>query len=84
VQSQYQVLVVTPENKAKFRPVKMGQRVGTNWIVTDGLQPGERVVAEGILRVQQAAQANPESAQKGIPVTPKPYAALASEKTGSD
>lgn len=84
VQSQYQVLVVSPENKAKFRPVKMGQRVGANWIVTDGLQPGERVIAEGILRVQQAAAAAPQSAQTGIPVNPKPYAALASEKTGSD
>lgn len=84
VQSQYQVLVVSPENKASFRPVKMGQRVGPNWIVTDGLQPGERVIAEGILRVQQAAAAAPQTAQTGIPVSPKPYAALVSEKTGSD
>ena len=29
VQSMYQVLVVTPENKAVFRPVKVGDRVGT-------------------------------------------------------
>ncbi len=36
VQSQYQLIVLTPDNKAMFRPVKMGERVGPNWIVTRG------------------------------------------------
>ncbi len=78
VQSQYQLIVVSPDNKAKFRPVKMGQRVGPNWIVSEGLHPGERVVVEGLYRVQQAAAASPNSAQEGIPVSPKPYVAVAS------
>ena len=52
VQSQYQILVVTPENKAMFRPIKVGARVGPNWIVTEGLKPGERVVVEGIQKIQ--------------------------------
>lgn len=73
VQSLYQVIVVSPENKATFRPVKVGDRVGTNWIITDGLKPGERVVVEGILKVQQAAAAAPQLVKEGIPVSPKPY-----------
>ena len=77
VQSLYQLIVVSPDNKATFRPVKMGERVGPNWIVTDGLKPGERVVAEGILKIQQAAAANPQMAREGIPVSPKPYVATA-------
>ena len=77
VQSLYQVIVVSPDNKATFRPVKMGERVGPNWIVTEGLKPGERVVAEGILKIQQAAAANPQMAREGIPVSPKPYVATA-------
>lgn len=78
VQSLYQVIVVSPENKATFRPVKMGARVGANWIVTEGLKPGERVVAEGILKVQQAAAAAPQLMKEGgIPVSPKPYAPAA-------
>ncbi len=52
VQSQYQVIVVTPENKAVFRPVKVGDRVGPNWIITEGLKPGEKVVVEGTQKVQ--------------------------------
>ena len=55
VQSMYQVLVVTPENKAVFRPVKVGDRVGTNWIITEGLKPGEKVVVDGLLKIQQFA-----------------------------
>ncbi|HEY4900092.1 MAG TPA: efflux RND transporter periplasmic adaptor subunit [Terriglobales bacterium] len=78
VQSLYQVVVVTPENKAMFRPVKVGDRVGTNWIITDGLKPGERVVVEGLLKIQQAAAAAPQLVKEGIPVSPTPYAAQAS------
>jgi membrane fusion protein (multidrug efflux system) len=74
VQSMYQVIVVSPDNKATFRPVKVGERVGQNWVVTDGLKPGERVVAEGILKVQQAAAAAPQLMKEGgVPVSPKPY-----------
>ena len=78
IQSMYQLIVVTPDNKAVFRPVKVGVRVGANWIITDGLKPGERVVVEGILKVQQAAAAAPQLVKEGIPVSPKPYVAAAS------
>jgi RND family efflux transporter MFP subunit len=79
VQSLYQVLVVSPENKATFRPVKVGDRVGVNWIITEGLKPGEKVIVEGILKIQQAAAAAPQLMKEGgIPVSPKPYVAEAS------
>ena len=84
VQSQYQVIVLTPDNKAMFRPVKMGERVGPNWIVTEGLKPGERVVVEGILKVQQFAAAAPELAKEGIPVVAKPYVPPAAAAAGSN
>ena len=67
IQGQYQLIVLTPDNKALFRPVKMGERVGTNWIVSEGLKPGERVVVEGIQKVQQFAAASPEMAKEGVP-----------------
>jgi membrane fusion protein (multidrug efflux system) len=62
VQSMYQVVVVTPDNKAEFRPVKMGARVGTNWIVIEGLKPHEKIVVQGFMKLRQ-----------GSPLTPKPY-----------
>ncbi len=83
VQSQYQLIVLTPENRAQFRPVKVGDRVGPNWIITEGVKPGERVVVEGIQKVQMAAAQAPELAKDGVPVAPKPYVA-ASAGAGSN
>jgi membrane fusion protein (multidrug efflux system) len=64
VQSMYQVVVVTPENKAMFRPVKVGERVGPDWIITEGLKPGEKIIVQGFMKVRE-----------GTPVSPKPYVA---------
>ncbi|MFL6437561.1 MAG: efflux RND transporter periplasmic adaptor subunit [Terriglobales bacterium] len=79
VQSQYQVIVVGSDNKATIRSVKMGDRVGTNWIVADGLKPGERVIVEGIQRVQTFAAQAPQLVKEGIPVSPKPYVVPSAE-----
>jgi RND family efflux transporter MFP subunit len=84
VQSMYQLLVVTPENRAVFRPVKVGDRVGTNWIITDGIKPGEKVVVDGLLKVQLFAAQAPELAKQGIPVVPKPYTPEATAAPGSN
>jgi membrane fusion protein (multidrug efflux system) len=42
--------------------VKLGDRVGSLWVVSEGLKAGERVVAEGI-----------QQARPGTQVKPKPY-----------
>ncbi len=83
IQGQYQVIVLTPDNKAIFRPVKMGELVGTNWIVNEGLKPGEKVVVEGIQKVQQFAAAAPEMAKDGVPVSAKPYVPAAQTAGGN-
>jgi len=83
VQSMYMLAVVTPENKAVFRPVKVGDRVGTNWIITEGLKPGEKVVVDGLLKVQMAASQMPELAKTGIPVVAKPYVPPAAPAGGN-
>jgi membrane fusion protein, multidrug efflux system len=52
LQGSYQVAVVGANNKVSIRPVKVGERDGTMWIIDDGLKPGERVVAEGTQKVR--------------------------------
>src|SRR6267142_2104753 len=47
LQGSYQVDVVGGDDKISIRSVKVGDRVGTMWIIQDGLKPGERVVAQG-------------------------------------
>lgn len=70
VQSQYEVIVVDADNKAKVRPIKVGDRFGSNWIITDGLKLGERVVVEGIQKIQTLAAQSSQPAE-GVPVVPK-------------
>jgi membrane fusion protein (multidrug efflux system) len=59
LQGGYRVAVVGDGNKVNIRPVKVGERVGTLWIIEDGLNPGERVVAEGTQKVRPDAVVNP-------------------------
>jgi len=52
VQGQYFAVVVSAEGKAESRKVKVGPRFGNQWIIDDGLKPGEKVVVEGALKVR--------------------------------
>ena len=47
LQGSYQVAVVDQNNKVSIRPVKMGERIGAMWEVTEGLKPGDKVVVQG-------------------------------------
>ena len=68
VQGEYQVVVLSADNKAEFRSVEVGERSGTDWIISKGLKPNERVVVEGFQKLRN-----------GSPVAAKPYAAVAPE-----
>jgi RND family efflux transporter MFP subunit len=67
LQGSYQVAVVDNENKVGIRTVTVGDRVGNEWIIADGVKPGERVIAEGVQKVRP-----------GMRVNPKPFAAVTS------
>jgi membrane fusion protein (multidrug efflux system) len=62
LQGAYQVAVVDSANKVDIRRVKVGEKIGTMWIVAEGLKAGERVVAEGI-----------QQSRAGVQVSPKPF-----------
>lgn len=68
LQGVYQVAVVGAGNVADIRPVQLGARVGSNWIVENGIAAGENVIVEGFSRVKD-----------GQPVTPKAAAAKEGE-----
>lgn len=46
------VTVVGEGDKAEQRAVKMGPRIGSNWVVEEGLKSGERIIVEGALKTQ--------------------------------
>jgi len=60
IQGKYLVAVVAAENKIEIRPVQVGERIGTDWIIDKGLNPGEQVVAEGTQKVRAGMTVNPK------------------------
>jgi membrane fusion protein (multidrug efflux system) len=63
MQGAYLVAVVDPNNTIRFAPVKVSDRVGSKWIVEDGLKPGERVVTDGLFKIRPGAPVNPKEAK---------------------
>jgi len=61
-QSVYQVVVVTPHNTAAFRPVKVGERTGTDWVITEGLKRDDRVVVQGFMTLKEGMTVSPRQA----------------------
>jgi membrane fusion protein, multidrug efflux system len=60
------VWLVAAGEKVEFRPVQVGRGFGNNIVVTQGLAPGDRVIVEGVMKVQP-----------GAPVTAVPFDAPA-------
>jgi RND family efflux transporter MFP subunit len=63
LQGSFQLRVLGPDNKISTKTVKVGDRIGSRWIIDEGLQPGARVVVEGA------------RTPDGTVVNPRPFAA---------
>jgi len=62
LQSMSQIAVVNSDNTVDIRIVKPGVRVGSLWVINEGLHPGEYVIVEGLQKVRN-----------GMKVDPKPF-----------
>ena len=74
LQNLYSVAVVDGSGKIAFRNVKVGPRVGTMWVIEEGLKRGERVVVEGLQRIQEGMTV----VAKAAPITAPDAATTAS------
>jgi membrane fusion protein (multidrug efflux system) len=52
-------LVVTPDNKVELRVLQTTRAIGDKWLVSSGVTAGERVIVEGVQKVQPGATVNP-------------------------
>lgn len=64
VQGKHQLAVVGKDDTIEIRPVKVGPKSGGNWVIESGIEPGERVVVEGVQKVRP-----------GVKVAAKPFVA---------
>ena len=63
--TQGDTVIVVADNKPATRAIKVGPQQGSNWIVLDGLKPGEQVVVDGFQKMMVP----------GAPVKPVPWTA---------
>ncbi len=49
-------LVVNAENKVELREIKTDRAIGDQWLVTDGLKAGEKVIVEGVQMVRPGVE----------------------------
>jgi membrane fusion protein (multidrug efflux system) len=71
LQGAYQVAVVSPANVVEIRPVKVGERFGTWWVISEGLKPGERVAVEGVQKVKEGEKVTPKLVEVKPPAKPE-------------
>ncbi len=68
------VLLVGDDDKVTPRPIRTGAMSGPDFIVTDGLQGGERVIVNGLQKVKPGALVKPVVWTPGVPLLPAPAA----------
>ncbi|HKE27639.1 MAG TPA: efflux RND transporter periplasmic adaptor subunit [Bryobacteraceae bacterium] len=64
LQGTHQIAVLDGSNRVTIRAATVGDTVGHQWIVRDGVKPGERVIVEGLQKIRT-----------GMIVEPKPFQA---------
>jgi membrane fusion protein (multidrug efflux system) len=65
------VLLVTSDDKVEMRPITTDRAVGDKWLVSDGLQPGDRVIVEGVQKAMPGATVHP------VEISPTPTSTAA-------
>jgi membrane fusion protein (multidrug efflux system) len=72
------VSVVGADGKVEQRAVSARERIGDQWLIQEGLKPGETVVVEGVQKARPGATVKPMPI--GAPAAPAAPAAAAAKK----
>jgi membrane fusion protein, multidrug efflux system len=59
LQGAFQVALLDADNKIHVQPVSVGERNGGLWIIEHGLEPGQRIVVEGLQKIRDGVTVNP-------------------------
>ena len=63
LQGEFELALVGQDNKVSFRTVKAGDRVGSYWVIDQGLNPADRVVVEGLQDIKTGQTVDPKPAK---------------------
>jgi membrane fusion protein (multidrug efflux system) len=67
LQGLYSVAVVDSSGKVAFRSVKVGPKVDALWVIEDGVKTGDRVVVEGLQKIQDGITVSAKAAPPAPP-----------------
>jgi membrane fusion protein (multidrug efflux system) len=72
------VMIVDDKGMAQPRPVQVGQWAGEDWVITSGLNAGDHVILDGVMKIRPGAPVTvaqpkaPTTAEAAQPAPPKP------------
>ena len=66
LQGTYNVFVVGADSVAQIREVKLANRTESDWVVSKGLEPADRIVVEGIQKVRPGTKVRPMTQSAGL------------------
>lgn len=52
-------LVIGSDNKVELRTLKSDRAIGENWLITDGLKAGDKLIVEGLQKIAPGVQVRP-------------------------
>jgi len=64
IQGTYSVAVVSGDGTVAFHNVKVGPKMDAQWVINEGVKPGDRVVVEGLQRVKDGMKVTPREVTK--------------------
>ena len=73
-----QVYTAGADGKVHVANVTLGQQIGSNWVVTSGLQPGVQVITDNLQKLKDGVPVNPHQAA----AITQPVASTSSDATG--
>jgi membrane fusion protein (multidrug efflux system) len=82
LQGAWQVAVIDEASIVHIRTVRVGEQIGTDWLIESGLQPNDRVVAEGTQKIREGTKVSPEPFTPSEASKHPPTAPPAGEKQG--
>ena len=82
MQGKFLIAVVGADNVVDIRTVTPAERIGSQWIIDKGLNPGETIVAEGVQKVRSGVRvrATPLAPDAAAKPAPPPAAPAKGEK----
>jgi membrane fusion protein (multidrug efflux system) len=68
------VLIVDEKGLAQPRPVQVGQWAGEDWVITSGLNAGDKVILDGVMKIKPGAPVTIAAAKPAAPAPAQPQA----------